>query len=65
MNNPERVQIGRTGHDFRELKVIKDRKSGIHGETASGLTNSRRFAFGLGDALIILAVASGHFGKFI
>jgi hypothetical protein len=47
MNNSELVKVGRTGHDLRELKVIKDRKSGIRRKTASGLTNSRRFASGL------------------
>jgi len=43
VKNPEFVKVGRTGHDLRELKVIKDRKTGIHGEqgadspTANGL----------------------------
>ena len=47
MNNPERMKVGRTGHDLRELNATRDRKSGTRRETASGLTNSRRFAFGL------------------
>jgi hypothetical protein len=46
MNNPELVKVGRTGHDLRELNVIKDRKNGDHGKTSSGLTNRRRFASG-------------------
>ena len=47
MNNSELVKVGHTGHDLGELKVIEDSKSGIRGETASELTNNRRFACGL------------------
>jgi hypothetical protein len=46
MNNPERMKVGRTRHDLGELKVIRDRKSGIYQETTKGLTNSKRFASG-------------------
>ena len=47
MNNPECMKVGHTGHDLRELRVVRDRKSGIHREATRGLTNSRRFASGL------------------
>ena len=47
MNNPELMKICRTGHDFRELKVIKDRQSGICEKAASRLTNRKRFTSGL------------------
>jgi len=29
MNNPEFVEVGCTGHDLRELKVIRDCKNGV------------------------------------
>jgi len=46
MNDPELVKVGCAGHDLRELKTIKDRKCGIGGEIASGLTNCKRFTSG-------------------
>ena len=46
MNNPEVVDVGHAGHDFKELKVFGD-KVGIREETASKLTNRKRFASGL------------------
>jgi hypothetical protein len=46
MNNPECMKVGRTRHDLRELRVVRDRKSGIRRETTKGLTNNRRFASG-------------------
>ena len=43
MNNPERMKVGRTGHDLRELTVIRDHKCGIRGRIANELTNNKRF----------------------
>lgn len=47
MNNSCLMKVGRTRHDVGELKVIKDHKSEIRRESASVLTNSKRFASGL------------------
>ena len=47
MDNPEVMEVGRTGHDPAELEVIEDRKVGVRKETASGLTNCKRFTSGL------------------
>ena len=46
MDDPQVVKVGRAGHDLGELNVIKDRKVGAR-EKTSGLTNCKRFAFGL------------------
>ena len=46
MNNTEVVQVDRAGHNPRELKVVED-KVEICEETASGLTNCKRFTSGL------------------
>ena len=46
MNDPEIVKVSCARHDLRELKVIKN-KVGTREEIASGLTNRKRFAFGL------------------
>ena len=47
MNDPEFVEVGCTGHDLGELKVVRDRKNGCRGETASRRTNCKRFTSGL------------------
>jgi len=47
MNDPEFVEVGCTGHDLGELKVVRDCKNGSRGETASRRTNCKRFASGL------------------
>ena len=46
MNNPEIVKVGRARHDLRKLEVLKN-KVGTREGIASGLTNRKRFAFGL------------------
>ena len=43
MNNPELVKVCCAGHDPRKLTVMKGRKSGIGKESASRLTNLKRF----------------------
>ena len=47
MNNPEFVEVGRTGHDLGELRVVRDCKNGSCEETASRRTNCKRFTSGL------------------
>ena len=47
MNNPEVVEVGRAGHDPRELKVVNNRKVGACEEIASRFTNRKRFTSGL------------------
>ena len=47
MNNPEVVEVGCAGHDFKELEVIEDCEVENREQTASGLTNRKRFAAGL------------------
>ena len=46
MNNPEIVKVGRARHDLRQLEVLKN-EVGTREGIASGLTNRKRFAFGL------------------
>ena len=46
VNNPEAVKVTYTGHNSRQLRIIKNTKGGIR-KTASGLTSSKRFAPGL------------------
>ena len=45
VDNSELVKVYHPRHDLSKLKDIKDRKGEIRGETVSGLTNSKRFAF--------------------
>ena len=47
VNNPELVKVGHARHDPSELKVIKDRQSGICEGTTSEPTNRKRFTSGL------------------
>jgi len=47
VNDPDLVKVGRAGHDPRELKTMRNRKSGIGEGTANGLTNCKRFTSGL------------------
>ena len=45
MDNSELVKVYHPRHDLSKLKDITDCKGEIRGETVSGLTNNKRFAF--------------------